>query len=187
MAKQVLSIRLEQSTRNTIDRIADAYGHGGAAEVVADAVARLERWLGEAGRSAAARFSPAEWNLLADALNGTLWREGEPASGRWLALEVSDAHALNGAGLRWLLDGQPDPPAHAATPEQRDQADARAADLVARLAALSGPEAAAVAYAVRWFWAHADDARVTLDAPWWQPSWRESLSGHGPAPAEGGA
>lgn len=44
-----------------------------------------------------------------------------------------------------------------------------------------------MAYAVRWFWNHADDPRVTLESPWWQPSWRESLSGHGPAPAEGGA
>ncbi len=142
MAKQVTSVRLDAETTETLARLEMLYAYQSAADTHADAIRRLDRGLAVASAAVAERFTPAEWCLMADVMNGTM-----------------------------LLPGFP--PTLFVTREQQAEADAKVGSLVARLAALTGDEAAAVAYAVRWFWVHSDDPAVTLRSPWWSPEWRK--------------
>lgn len=167
MIKRQHNFRLGGETRAALERLQAVHGYENATDALEDAVQRAARSLDRAGAAAADKFSVEEWCLMADVTNGTMWPAGRP-NGQWLALEISDGHALNGAGYRWL-----------AGEGETALANERVRALAERLAELPDDEAHAVARAVCWFWVHASDGRVTLESPWWRPTWRESLAEKG--------
>ena len=68
--------------------------------------AALEEYAGlieGAGRELESAFTPAEWNYLADSLNGTLTEGYTPAD---LAIQVRDADALRKAGRKWKVKAE---------------------------------------------------------------------------------
>lgn len=102
----------------------------------------------------------AEWNYLADALNGTSLLDAATWTASHLALEVHDAHRLNRLGDKWLPD---DPP----------EADKAALRLEHRIADLTYPQTQYVLLAVRFFWSHLRMAAIdhAVDE-WWTVAFR---------------
>lgn len=102
------------------------------------------------------RFSRGEWCYVADMCNG-LATMGHPLQGvpGMLALQAHDADKLDGYGAKWDVD---------------------AAALSEKLAALTADEAAALLFAVRFFW----DCHESIDPArdeWWTLKFRRELRG----------
>lgn len=107
----------------------------------------------------------AEWCYLADVLNGTfdgdvalsLYEHGPGA----LALEVHDAQALNGTGEKWF------------GPKRGAR---RAADLEAKVTAMTWAQVQYIRTAANFFWDHAPDGRIDhARDEWWTIPFRVRL------------
>lgn len=114
-------------------------------------------------------LSRAEWNFLADVLNGSF--EGDVALGMFahgasaLALEVHDAQALNGTGDKWLGEEL-----------ERGSGQAAADALEAKVAGLSWEQVQYVRTATGFFWAHTDPGEIDHDKDdWWTIPFRVRL------------
>lgn len=126
------------------------------AEGIDLAVAEYAGLLWLAGREIEGQLDRAEWNMLADALNGCLDLHdfsGGISYGTLILAEVSDGHSLNRLGDKWLgCKGK--------------KADETANDLLRRLSAMSALHHAAIAAAVRYFWEHTEIDIATEE--WWR-------------------
>lgn len=166
MAKQVTSFRASPEARECLARLGSTWGYEDTADAAEAALVCWEWTLTHAAKSVASKFTRAEWNMLADICNGTLWAYGHSGGnpGQLLALSAHDGHTLDGTGYRWL--GQSDLPGAS----ERAQVDTEVADLVRRLAALEYAEAWAFIRAICWFWQHPEiDHRVD---EWWSVEFR---------------
>ena len=85
-------------------------------------------------------FTRAEWNLIADANNGTLFLADMDANSQ-LWTNVADGHRLNALGDKWLGEG----------------ADEQVASVIRQLREMDSVHAWAVVWAVRVFWRHCQD------------------------------
>ncbi len=117
----------------------------------------IECWAQVLDRSMPA-LEPAEWNFLADVLNGTPLLD---AANFWnascLALEAHDAHRLNRTGDKWFGEEL--------RPGSGDKA---AAALVKKLQALSWEQIQYVLTAVSFFWDRDQaDRQISRRGPWW--------------------
>lgn len=136
---------------------------------------RLAMLVEQASRELEAVLTRAEWNLLADALNGcadVFDLAGSPIPALTLVrAEVADAHALNRLGDKWLLTEKEEQ--KLTLPKARKLADERAVELNAKLAALASVHGEAILAAVRWFWTHTEPGVIdhTKDE-WWKPEFR---------------
>lgn len=120
----------------------------------------------------------AEWAMLADVCNGTLWEPRVDNPAVLLAAEIEDGHRLNGAGYKWFCGedgelagslerlglGKP-------TKEMRD-ADNRIKALVEKLVAMDYAHSWAVIVAVQWFWDHCELQFDARKDPWWTLAFR---------------
>jgi hypothetical protein len=141
-----------------------------AAALIAADIETHERQLGrivhryeEIVRRARPRLAPAEWRLILDACNGLWLADAWSVAG--IPLEVADACRLNDLATKWLL-GEDDEEAitraraaemvgQAPSPQDAAQLAAvreRGKALVARLAACSYAELAAIAHVVETWW-----------------------------------
>jgi hypothetical protein len=106
---------------------------------------------------------------------------GEPQVGNpgvLIAANVEDGHRLDGAGYRWLSDGETDLAGSLAkvgagkpTKAMRD-IDERVADLVRRVAALDYAHAWAMIVSVQFFWNHTELEIDPRNDSWWTPGYR---------------
>lgn len=142
-----------------------SYAIGGVIGRYADLVRQASRELG-------AVLNEAQWNLLADVLNGCadvgIASGGGIPAITLITAEVEDAQRLNRIGEKWLLTEKEEklPLARA-----RTLAAERVSDLVSRLAALTPAHGVAILAAVRWFWDHPNIDHTT---PWWTAEYREA-------------
>lgn len=103
-------------------------------------------------------LSRAEWNYLADVLNGCWLLPPVSSPQTLLAAEVEDGHRLNGLGPKWFSAAD---------------ADERVRHLVERIMAMSYTQAWAVLAAVTWFWDHSQEIDHQ-QAEWWRPSFQRT-------------
>jgi len=141
----------------------------------------LECWANIVARASADNskdFAAAEWCLLADVCNGTLWEPVVENPAALLAANVADGHQLEGAGYRWFGGEEGDRDASlarrdAGQPRQTTRAaDAAVQALSEKLAALDYAHAWAVLVAVQWFWDHAEHHSDPRQDPWWTLAYR---------------
>ncbi len=118
----------------------DPKEHG--AVQVAAALARYAEHVGRAARRVEKVLIRAEWNALADVLNGCadLWDYSETPLPHLLMIraDVEDGHRLDGLGCKWFGDGQ--------------AGDRGIKDLLCKLGKMTDLEGDAIAAAVRFFW-----------------------------------
>jgi hypothetical protein len=107
-------------------------------------------------------LSRAEWNFLADVLNGTLVEPAAHHGPAALALEVHDAQALNGTGDRWFAD------------ELRRGSGQEATDrLLAKIKGFSWQQCEYVTTACAFFWSHTAPGEIDHQVdPWWTVEFR---------------
>lgn len=108
----------------------------------------------------------AEWNFLADVLNGTF--DGDYALGMYehgeqvLAIEVHDAQALNGTGDKWFGD-----------PFERGSGQAAADELERKVLAMTWQQVQYVRTATNFFWSDAGVGRINhQEDDWWTIEFR---------------
>lgn len=132
---------------------------------VALALSEYAGLLAAASREIEDTFNRAEWNLMADALNGCLELHdltGGITYGTLIYAEIADGCSISGLAVKWL-DNDP------------KKASTAAKDLLRRIEALSPIHHAAIAASVRWFWANSDKIDHECD-DWWRVGfrrWRE--------------
>jgi hypothetical protein len=118
-------------------------GQCGAIQVWA-ALWRLAAVIEEGAATVEKKLDRADWNLLADVMNGTadLFDHAERPVGSTaggILANVEDGHALDGVGHKWYPEGQ---------------ANARVRQLARVLKGCSRAEAEAIHAALRWSWTH---------------------------------
>jgi len=117
----------------------------------------------------------AEWNYLADALNGTIL--DETWSGEYLIAEVSDAHELNRLGDKWFIEETASQTAARAAGKRNAKADAAVKRFLAKLQDLSYAQAQYVLAAVAFFWEHTDPNEIDANEDaWWEIPFRVQLT-----------
>ena len=136
----------------------------GAVQVTA-ALARYAEHVGRAARRVEEAIIRAEWNALADVLNGCadLWDYSETPFSHLLLIRacVEDGHRLDGLGYKWFGDGQ--------------AGDRGIRDLLCKLGKMTDLEGDAIAAAVRFFWMDARPGRGRIDHStdeWWTLAYR---------------
>jgi hypothetical protein len=150
-AKQRVQVFPSQHAMDVLGIDAEERGLGGALTHAIECWAEAMR---RVGAEVAGMFSRQAWCLLADVLNGT-WTLDRNWTGHVLAIEVSDAARLDGAGEKWFGKG----------------AELKVKGLVVGLADLDFVQAHAVLLAVRWFWEHHEKIDIQKD-DWWTPAFR---------------
>jgi hypothetical protein len=147
------------------------------AYVIAGCLSRYARIVEQAAAELESALTRAEWNLIADTLNGCADLTdfaGSPIPPLTLVVaEVSDGHQLNRAGEKWLLAAKEE---SLPMTKARKLADDRAADLVRRMSELTPAHGEAILAAVRWFWSHPDDIDHAKD-DWWTVEFRRKTLG----------
>lgn len=120
-------------------------------------------------RNSQPELSRAEWNFLADVLNGSF--DGDLALGMHqhgasaLALEVHDAQALDGTGDKWFGDAT-----------QRGSGQAAADELERKIAAMSWEQIRAIRTATNFFWSRAGIEAIDFqEDEWWTIEYRVRL------------
>jgi hypothetical protein len=125
---------------------------------IAGALTRYANAIGEARRSLGRKFDRAEWNIMADVMNGCLdlqdYSESVLSMKLMVAANVEDGHRLNGAG-------------HSHFDGDADAVDARVVALLKKIQGLTTIEADAIGVAIREFWAHPGIDHLTEE--WWLP------------------
>jgi hypothetical protein len=164
-ATPLTHLRLTADTLTAADWLAQACedqsgNAGNRTAAIAGSVVNWAATLRAAIEANAKRFSPAEWCLIADALNGYLWPDLlEQANGMgslgFIAAEIADAHRLNRLGDKWLAPGNK---------VDRAKVDKHVAELLQRVKSLSCVETRALEFVVRRFWLHPD---WNLESEWW--------------------
>lgn len=134
----------------------------------------LSRYAGLIERAAAeltAVLERAEWNYLADCLNGCadLWMDTPIHTLTLIGAEAEDAHRLNRTGDKWLTSAGD----RLAKPAERKAADAKVAEMLAKLQSLTALHGEAIMAAVRHFWS--EDGVESIDHTkdeWWTVKFR---------------
>ncbi len=141
----------------------DLEQHG--ATPITAALARYAEHVGRANRRLERIFDRAEWNAMADVLNGCadLWDYSETPLSQLLMIRanVEDGHRLDGLGHKWFGDGA--------------AGDKAIKSLLTKLGKLTEIEGDAIAAAVRYFWNDARPGRQQIDHAtdeWWKLSER---------------
>lgn len=158
-----LTIELDDTTRYILGAAAGRTKSTGtnmpACSIAAACWARLLR-------QSVPDLSRAEWNFLADVLNGTV--DGDWAMGTYehgaagLALEVHDAQALNGTGDRWFGEDT-----------QRGSGQAAADALEAKILAMPWPQIRYIWTATAFFWSEPGMAAIDHGRDeWWTIEFR---------------
>jgi len=108
----------------------------------------------QAGRELASVLSRAEWNAIADVMNGSAdlmdYSETPMVALQMIVPNLQDGDALEGTGKKWKID---------------------VADVVRRLQSLTPAHGEAILAAVRWFWSHSA-AIYHSKHQWWHPEFR---------------
>lgn len=168
---EATSIRLKPETVSILSAMQTDNWYRNRTHAIDECVRAWYQSVRSAWSALAAEWDRPIWCYLADTLNGYMWNE-VGAFPQFIAMEVSDAHALNRLGDKWFTDSET---ADAITIGEvtREQADARNAvnarvsALVQRIAAMTIAEAFAVQLIMVRFWDH-----LHIDAmndPWWMP------------------
>jgi hypothetical protein len=127
---------------------------------VAAALDRYGQALAAAREQLDRSFGRAEWNFMADVMNGCLSLQdytAEPVStAAMLLANVQDGHALDGTGYKWFGE------------EDRAESDRRVAALAGKLMRLSPIDADAIGQAIREFWDNCETINPATDR-WWLP------------------
>lgn len=136
----------------------------GAIQITA-ALVRYADAIDRAGRELNQVLERAEWNLMADVLNGCadLWEYSESPPMYSLSMiraEVEDGHRLDGLGYKWF--GEND----------RKASDVKLKALLVKLGKLNAIQGDAIMAAVRHFWRHAGDDIDHTEVAWWTPEFR---------------
>lgn len=165
------------------DRRITVYPHPRVYAVIGDSAGQLnqalEAWatlIARATQDNETAFAHAEWCLIADVCNSTLWEPSAESPGVLIAANVSDGHHLDGTGYKWLADegtelaGSLERIGAGKPTKAMREVDARVSSLVKRLAALDAVHAWAVVVAVQFFWEHA--GAVDSEAPWYTLAYR---------------
>jgi hypothetical protein len=139
--------------------------NGDGATQIRAALARYADHIGRAAREMEKILTRAEWNALADVLNGCadLWDlTGTPLSHLLLIrAEIEDGHRLDGLGHKWFGDGA--------------AGDKGIKTLLAKLAKLTDLHGDAIAAAVRYFSSHTESIDHN-EHPWWSLAYRTRSS-----------
>lgn len=112
-------------------------------------------------------LSRAEWNFIADILNGTFIADGAFSGHEYgagaLAAELADAQSLSGRGDRWL----------------GDDADAAVANLVIHVKSMTWEQVQYIYTACLFFWG---DNEIAPEDEWWTLPYRvQRLAARGAA------
>lgn len=179
--KERRDYRFPPSTLDALGRLHRIHGYGGkeAPEVSRERVAAeaaIECWeiaLSRAAENIAPLFVRAEWNMMADVCNGTMWAYGTSGSRpeMLLAASIEDGHRLDGTGYRWFCDED--------FPAKKEQAkvDAKVSSLLQRIRSLTYTEAWAVIQAICFFWQHTEIDHSASE--WWTVSFRRGYRANG--------
>ena len=125
----------------------------------------IECWAKMLQASHPAGLDRADWNLLADVLNGTM--SDASWTGQYLLLEINDAFALNGADWKWYGSEAEELRASLAKIRgKRGAVHPRGAKLIEAIGKLDYAGVQAILVAVRWFWHHHEEIDTRSDL-WW--------------------
>lgn len=153
--KRSMTFRLSAEAQQAISELAGRWHHASAGRAAEAALVGWERLLAAAGRTVAAKFSPAEWRLLADACvdwQGPGGAEPGPALGGRLEARLGHLAAAARLGLRPI------------------EASSRAVNVARRIATLPLMEAHAALRAC--LWAAARPALLE-SCEWWRAECRD--------------
>jgi len=158
-----ITIEIEDTDRFILG---GAIGQSRSAGTQLPALSRAATCWARLMRESQPNLTRAEWNLLADVLNGSF--EGDWALGLYqhgasaLCLEVHDAQRLNGVGDKWLGD-----------PDRPGSGQAATETLLGKLEKLSWPEVQYIRTACDFFWSEPGLAAIDPQRDdWWTLEFR---------------